>query len=176
MPRAKLTVRDLTFAAVLAAVYAALTVTLPIPQYLGIQCRLSEALTVLPFFFPAATPGLVVGCFIANLFSPYALDMVFGTTATLLACWLTRRMPNRWLASLPPVVCNAVIVGAECAWYQTGFGPGFGAAYAFNAFTVGVGELIACVALGQLLLSALPRVSALRAYIPADRLPAGVRA
>ena len=171
MSKSKFSLRDLTFAAILAAVYAVLTVTLPIPQYLGTQCRLSEAFTVLPFLFPAATPGLVVGCFIANLFSPYPLDMVFGTAATLLACLLTRRMPNRYLASLPPVLCNAVIVGAECAWYQAGFGPAFGAAYAFNAFTVGVGELIACVVLGQLLLSALPRVSALRPFIPAKRLP-----
>ena len=128
MSKSKFSLRDLTFAAILAAVYAVLTVTLPIPQYLGIQCRLSEAFTVLPFLFPAATPGLVVGCFIANLFSPYPLDMVFGTAATLLACLLTRRMPNRYLASLPPVLCNAVIVGAECAWYQAGFGPAFGAA------------------------------------------------
>ena len=171
MSKSKFSLRDLTFAAILAAVYAVLTVTLPIPQYLGIQCRLSEAFTVLPFLFPAATPGLVVGCFIANLFSPYPLDMVFGTAATLLACLLTRRMPNRYLASLPPVLCNAVIVGAECAWYQAGFGPACGAAYAFYAFTVGVGELIACVVLGQLLLSALPRVSALRPFIPAKRLP-----
>ena len=167
----KFSTRDLTLAALIAAVYAVLTVTLPIPQYAGIQCRLSEALTVLPFFFPAATPGLVVGCFIANLFSPYSLDMVFGTMATLLACLVTQRMPSKWLAPLPPVIFNAVIVGAECAWYQAGFGPAFGAAYAFNAFTVGVGELIACVVLGQLLLSALPRVSALRPFIPAKRLP-----
>ena len=111
MSGTKFPLRDLTFAAILAAVYAVLTVTLPIPQYAGIQCRLSEAFTVLPFLFPAAAPGLVVGCFIANLFSPYPLDLIFGTAATLLACWLTRRMPNRWLASLPPVVCNTVIVG-----------------------------------------------------------------
>ena len=111
MSKSKFPLRDLTFAAILAAVYAVLTVTLPIPQYAGIQCRLSEAFTVLPFLFPAAAPGLVVGCFIANLFSPFALDLVFGTAATLLACWLTRRMPNRYLASLPPVLCNAVIVG-----------------------------------------------------------------
>ena len=167
----RFTTKDLTLAAVLAAVYAALTVLLPVPQFGPVQCRLAEALTVLPFFFPAATPGLVVGCFIANLFSPYPLDILCGTLATLLACLLTRRMPNRDLASLPPVLCNAVIVGAECAWYQAGFGPAFGAAYAFNAFTVGVGELIACVVLGQLLLSALPRVSALRPFIPAKRLP-----
>ena len=95
MLRSKFAVRDLTFAAILAAAYAALTVVLPIPQYLGVQCRLTEALTVLPFFFPAATPGLVVGCFIANLFSPYSLDAVFGTAATLVACLMTQRMPSR---------------------------------------------------------------------------------
>ena len=67
-------------------------------------------------------------------------------------------------------ISNAVIVGAEIAWYETGFGPGFWQAYAFNAFTVGVGELIACVVLGQLLLSALPRVPALRPFIPERRL------
>ena len=170
MPASRFTVRDLTFAAVLAAVYAALTVVLPIPAYAGVQCRLTEALTVLPFFFPAATPGLAVGCFIANLFSTYSLDVVFGTLATLLACLATQRMPNKWLAPLPPVVCNAVIVGAECAWYQTGFGPAFWPAYAFNAFTVGLGELLACCVLGALLIRALPRIPVFRALIPADRL------
>ena len=166
----KFTTRDLTLAAILAAVYAALTVTLPIPQYAGIQCRLSEALTVLPFFFPAATPGLVVGCFIANLFSPYSLDMVFGTAATLLACLITQRMPGKWLAPLPPVLCNAVIVGAELAWYQTGFTAAFWPAYAFNAFTVGVGELLACYILGTLIIRVLPRISFFRTLIPRERL------
>ena len=125
---------------------------------------------ILPFFFPTAPPGLPVGCFIANLFSPYSLDVVFGTLATLLACLATQRMPNKWLAPLPPVVCNAVIVGAECAWYQTGFGPAFWPAYAFNAFTVGLGELLACCVLGALLIRALPRIPVFRALIPADRL------
>ena len=166
----KFTTRDLTLAAILAAVYAALTVTLPIPQYAGIQCRLSEALTVLPFFFPAATPGLVVGCFIANLFSPYSLDMVFGTAATLLACLITQRMPGKWLAPLPPVLCNAVIVGAELAWYQTGFTAAFWPAYAFNAFTVGLGELLACYILGTLIIRVLPRISFFRTLIPRERL------
>lgn len=166
----RFTLRDLTLAALIAAVYAVLTLGLPLPPYAGIQLRVAEAMTVLPFLFPAAVPGLVVGCFIVNLFSPYALDIVFGTLATLLACLLTQRMPNRWLASLPPVLCNAVIVGAEIAWYLVGFGPGFWAAYALNAFTVGAGELIACAALGQLLLTVLPRVPSLRPFIPEQRL------
>ena len=153
----KFTTRDLTFAAILAAVYAALTVALPIPQYAGIQCRLSEALTVLPFFFPAATPGLVVGCFIANLFSPYSLDVVFGTAATLLACLITQRMPNKWLAPLPPVLCNGLLVGAVIAFQEVGFTAAFPGVYAYNALTVGGGELIACFALGLPLLAALER-------------------
>ena len=168
----KFTTRDLTLAAVLAAVYAALTITLPVPQYGAVQIRFAEALTVLPFLFPAATPGLFVGCIIANLFSPYPLDVLCGSLATLLACIATQHMPNRYLASLPPVIFNMAIVGAEIAWFETGFGPGFWSAYAFNAVTVGVGELAACFILGQLLLSALPRVESLRPYIPEKRLHA----
>ena len=98
----KFSTRDLTLAALIAAVYAVLTVALPIPAYSGIQVRLSEALTVLPFFFPAATPGLFVGCIIANLFSPYSLDVVCGSLATLLACLVTQRIPSKWLAPPSP--------------------------------------------------------------------------
>lgn len=166
----KFTTRDLTLAAIIAAVYAVLTLILPIPAFTGIQVRLSEALTVLPFLFPAATPGLVIGCFIANMFSPYALDMVFGTAATLIACIMTQYMPNRYLAPLPPVICNALIVGAEIAWFETGFTSAFWPAYAFNAFTVGFGELLACYILGSVLLAALPRVSFFRSMIPQHRL------
>lgn len=166
----KMSLRNLTLAAVLAAVYAVMTVALPIPQYGAIQMRISEALTVLPFLFPAATPGLFVGCIIANLFSPYPLDILCGSLATLLACIATRHMPNRYLASLPPVIFNMIIVGAEIAWFKTGFGPGFWPAYVFNAVAVGVGELAACFILGQMLLSALPKVQPLRPFIPEKRL------
>ena len=166
----KFTTRDLSLAAIIAAVYAVLTLILPIPPFTGIQVRLSEALTVLPFLFPAAAPGLVIGCFIANLFSPYPLDLVVGTAATLIACILTQYMPNRYLAPLPPVLCNAFIVGAEIAWFETGFTSAFWPAYAFNAFTVGFGELLACYILGSVLLAALPRVSFFRSMIPQERL------
>ena len=164
------TVQDLTLAALIAAVYAVLTLALPNPAYSGVQLRVAEAMTVLPFLFPAATPGLFVGCFIANLFSPYPLDILCGSLATLLACLMTQRAPNRWLAPLPPVLCNMVIVGAEIAWFETGFGPGFWTAYAFNAFTVGLGELIACVVLGELLLSILPKVPVLQPFLQKGRL------
>lgn len=166
----KFTTRDLSLAAIIAAVYAVLTLILPIPPFTGIQVRLSEALTVLPFLFPAAAPGLVIGCFIANLFSPYPLDIVVGTAATLIACILTQYMPNRYLAPLPPVLCNAFIVGAEIAWFETGFTSAFWPAYAFNAFTVGFGELLACYILGSVLLAVLPRVYVFRSMIPQNRL------
>lgn len=166
----KQTTRQLTFAALLAAVYALLTVSLPIPQFSGVQIRFAEALTVLPFLIPGATPGLAVGCFLANLFSPYPLDVVFGTAATLLACLLTARMPSRWLAPLPPVVCNALIVGFEVAWSETGFTAALLPAYALNMFTVGLGELCACYLLGLPLLSALSRVPLVQQLAPEDRL------
>ena len=170
MTKTRFSTRRLAMAGLIAAVYTAATFMLPIPPYLGIQFRVAEAMTVLPFLFPAATPGLFVGCIIVNLFSPFPLEVVCGSAATLIACLLTQHLPNRWLAPLPPVLCNAVIVGAEIAWYEVGFGPGFFQAYAYNAFTVGLGELIACVVLGELLLMALPRVPSLRPFIPERRL------
>ena len=81
----KFTTRDLSLAAIIAAVYAVLTLILPIPAFTGIQVRLSEALTVLPFLFPAAAPGLAIGCLIVNLASPVGpLDIVFGTLASVI--------------------------------------------------------------------------------------------
>lgn len=154
--------KQLTFSALLAAVYALLTVSLPIPQFGAIQIRFAEALTVLPFLLPATTPGLAVGCFISNLFSPFPLDILFGTAATLLACFTTARMPNRFLAPLPSVVYNALIVGFEIAWTEVGLTAAFWPAYALNAFTIGLGELCACYLLGLPLLSALERVPQVR--------------
>lgn len=99
----KFSAKDLTLAAVVAAVYAALTLALPGPSYGYAQLRVAEALTVLPFLFPAAAPGLFVGCLAANLLSPFGLvDVICGTAATGLAAFLTMKAPNRWLAPTPP--------------------------------------------------------------------------
>ena len=165
-----MTIRELTFAAILAAIYAGLTMFLPVPQYVGVQLRVAEALTVLPFFFPAATPGLFVGCIIANLFSPFVLDVVFGSAATLLACIWTGRIKHRWLAPLPPVLCNAVIVGGEIAWAQVGLSNAFWDAFVINAVTVGTGELLACYIFGSVLLTALYRSPVFRSMIAPERL------
>ena len=149
MSKSRFSVHRLTLAAVIAAAYAGLTLLLPIPQYGPIQFRVAEAMTLLPFLFPEAIPGLAVGCFLANLLgSPFVLDWIFGTLATLLAALWTRRMPNVYLAALPPVVCNAVIVGAEIAWFTVQDGGAFWPAYGLNALTVGLGELAVCYLLG----------------------------
>ena len=139
----------MALSAIVAAVYATLTLFLPIPQYGGVQLRVAEALTLLPFLLPEATLGLTVGCFLANLLgSPYMLDWVFGTLATFLATVLTRRMPNKYLAAVPPILSNALIIGAEIAYFSVLDGAAFAPAFAFNALTVGLGEAIACFALG----------------------------
>lgn len=157
----KFTTRELTLAAFVAALYAVLS-------YFGnifgltfgpVQCRFSEALCVLPFFFPCTVPGLFVGCLITNLMSTVGpLDMIFGSMATLLAALWTARMPNRYLAPLPPVLCNGIIIGAMIAWYEAGFGPNFWSMFLWNAISVALGEAIACYALGGLLLSALEKL------------------
>ena len=96
----------------IASLYAAITVTLAPISYGPIQFRVAEALTLLPFYIPEAVPGLFVGCLVANAFSPSgALDMVVGSLATLAAAWLSRRMPSLWLAALPPVLVNMMLIG-----------------------------------------------------------------
>ena len=110
---------------------------------------------------------LTAGAWVSALL---AVAVVFGTAATLLACLITARMPSRWLAPLPPVVCNALIVGFEVAWSEVGFTAALLPAYALNMFTVGLGELCACYLLGLPLLSALSRVPLVQQLAPEDRL------
>ena len=161
----KWSTRQLVTAAIIAALYTVMSLMSSVfgLTYGPIQCRFSEALTVLPFFLPEAIPGLFVGCLVTKLMSTVGpLDIIFGSMATLLAALWTAKMPNKWLAPLPPVLCNAVIIGAMIAWYECGFTARFPALFAWNAFTVGLGEAIACYVLGLLLLAILPQIPALR--------------
>ena len=165
MLKSRFTPRQIATAGIIAAIYAVLSLFSSVfgIAYGPIQCRFSEALTVLPFFLPEAIPGLFVGCLVTNLMSTVGpLDLIFGSLATLLAALWTRRMPNKWLAPLPPVICNAVIIGAMIAWYEVGFTETFWGMFAFNALTVGIGEAIACYVLGLLLLQVVSRTPTLR--------------
>lgn len=164
-------IRTLSLSAMIAALYAVLTMSLPVLSYGAVQLRFAEALTVLPFLFPQAIGGLFLGCAISNLLSTFGiLDVIVGSIATLLAAIWTSKLKSRWLAPLPPVICNALLIGAEIAWFEAGFGEGFLTAFLWNGFTVGLGELAACYLLGMLLLHQLPKIPFFRNLIPEDRL------
>ena len=158
----KFTIRDLTLAAMVAALYAVLGYFGDIfgLTYGPIQCRFAEALTVLPFVFPAAAPGLVVGCFLTNLLSLYGpLDIIFGTLATAIAAWLSIKVPRWYLAALPPIIVNAIILPPMWAWAEVGaVDSAFWAACGFNVLTFIPGEALACYVLGTVLLKALPQI------------------
>jgi len=101
-------------AAVIAAVYAAVTVLLAPISYGPIQVRVSEALTVMPYFTPAAIPGLFIGCLAANMLSPMGVvDLVCGSLASLVAAWTSYKLRKRQLlVPAPPVIINGVVIGA----------------------------------------------------------------
>ena len=173
----KSAVYNLVLAAMVAALYALL-------GYFGdvmgltfgpVQVRFAEALTVLPFLFPATAPGLALGCLITNLQSPYGpIDVIFGTLATAIAAYLTMKMPKWYLAALPPILVNAVILPPIWAWAEVGaVNAGFWAACGFNAVTFIVGEALACYVLGTLLLKALGQVKFLKPIMrPTAQTPA----
>lgn len=158
----KFTVQHLATAAVVGAAYAVLSIFGSVfgVTFGPVQCRFAEALCVLPFFFPETAGGLFVGCLITNLLSPYGLlDIVVGSLTTLLAAFLTAKCRYKWLAPLPPVVCNGLLVGGMLAWEQVGFTDAFAVTFALNAASVAAGELLACYGLGSLLLWRLPKIS-----------------
>lgn len=141
-------------AAIIAALYIVLT-TLAAGFGLAsgaIQVRFSEALTVLPYFTPAAVPGLAVGCFLSNILTGCILpDVIFGTLATLLGALGSYALrKNRFLVSIPPIVSNMLIIPLilSFAYHIPGGVPYF-------MLTVGAGEVISCLLFGQILLSAL---------------------
>ena len=146
----KNTLKELTFAAMLGGAYAALTMLLPIPQYAGVQFRLAEALTLLPFLIPAATPGLFVGCLIANLYTGMLTDIIFGSLATLLAAVGTYALRSKpLLAAACPVLSNGVIVGLVLA-------KSFNLPVLLTMGEVALGE-VGAVLIGFVILSAIKR-------------------
>lgn len=151
-------------AGLIGGMYAALCILLAPISYGPVQVRVAELLTVLPVFTPAAIPGLTVGCLIANLFGGGVAggwDWLFGTLTTLVAAcatyglrgWRVKGLPVA--ATLPPVLFNAIVIGAECAVTgSSGFSP---ALFWLFAAEVGAGQLIACTGGGLLLAAGLQR-------------------
>ena len=142
----------ITHAAAVAAIYVVLTLVFAPISYGEVQVRIAEALTILPFFTPAAIPGLFIGCLIANVIGgSIVLDVIFGSIATLLGAagtWMLRK--NRWLAPLPPIISNTVIVPLVLR-----FGYGVVLPVPLLMVFIAVGEIISCYVLGELLLSVL---------------------
>lgn len=141
-------------AAMIAALYVVLTIFINAFNLASgaIQVRISEALTILPAFTPAAIPGLTIGCLISNLITGGApLDIIFGTFATLLGALGSYALrKHKWLVPLPPIVANTIIVPFVLRYaYAT---PG---ALPYLMLTVGIGEVISCYILGMLLLFAI---------------------
>jgi len=151
----------LTRAAVFGALYAAVTLlTAPI-SFGALQCRISEALCILPFLFPETAWGLFGGCLLANLLGGSGpLDVIFGSLATLLGALMTSRMRWKWLAALPPVIMNGLFVGAVLAYTATP--SGFWGLFPLIALEVAGGEAAALYALGIPLLFLLLRIPSVR--------------
>ncbi len=149
-------IRYLVLTAAIAALYALLTLILPL-NIAGVQLRVSEALTLLPVLTDAAVPGLALGCVIANFLQGAPLpDVIFGSLATLIAALLTRRLRKKiYLAALMPALSNGLIVGALLT-------------YVYHALplwlsvpSVAAGELVICYALGIPMLRALKKTKLL---------------
>lgn len=168
-----LSVQALVQAAMIAAIYVVLTLlanAFGLANY-AIQVRFSEALTILPFFTPAAIPGLFVGCILSNILTGcLPLDIIFGSLATLIGAFGTYALGRmsrdsktasgthknftlyKVLTPLPPIISNTLIVPFILAYvYQ------FEGSIPYFMLTVGAGEIISCGILGLILLFSLEK-------------------
>lgn len=151
----------LTRGALIAAMYVALTYLCSVVGLSSgvIQFRISEVLCILPIFMPDAILGLTVGCLLSNLIASggMPMDIFVGALATLigaLGAYLLRMLPKKllWLATLPTVISNALIIPLVLI-LEYGAKEG----YFFLMATVGIGELICAGIGGTVLLYALKR-------------------
>ena len=145
----------ITYAAIIAALYTALThVAASMGLSSGvIQIRLSEILTVLPYFTPAAIPGLTVGCLVSNLTTGcIPVDVILGTAATFIGavCTYALRKQNPMLSPIPPIIANILIVPWVLKYVY-----GMDGGVPYFMLTVGIGEVISCGVLGLILLHAV---------------------
>lgn len=155
-------VLQLTYAAIIAASYVALTLVLAPFSFGPMQVRVAEALTILPLFTPAAIPGLTIGCLIANLMGgAVILDVIFGSLATLIGAALGYLLRfNRWLVPIPTVAANTIIVP-----FVLRYGYGVEIPIPLMMVYIAVGEFIGCYVLGELLATAVLK----RKVIPTRR-------
>lgn len=145
----------LTQAAMIAALYVVLTLVFRAISFGEIQVRIAEALTILPAFTPAAVPGLFIGCLIGNIIGGSVLpDIVLGSLATLIGACFTYllRKRNKFIAPLPPIISNTVIIP-----FILRYAYGYNLPILFMMLTVGIGEIISCGVLGVILYTSLQK-------------------
>ena len=146
----------LVHASFIAAIYVILTYLATLSGLSSgvIQVRFSEMLTVLPIFTPAAIPGLFVGCLLSNILSGCVVwDVIFGSLATLIGALGTHLLRKRkYLAPIPPIVANTVIVP-----FVLRYAYGASGSLGYFMITVGIGEIISCGVLGIVLIKALEK-------------------
>ena len=142
-------------AAMIAALYVVLTMVFAPFSFREIQVRVSEALTILSAFTPAAVPGLFIGCLLANLLGGAAVpDVIFGSLATLIGAFFTWKLRNKhpFLAPVPPILSNMLIIP-----FVLRYAYGVPMAIPLMMLTVGFGEVLSCGVLGMLLYYALKK-------------------
>lgn len=149
-------------AAVIAALYFALSVAFNAIAFGPVQFRVSEILVLLPLIFPEAIPGLAIGCFFTNFFfSPFGVfDMVLGMLATLIGAigtYLLRRRP--FLATLPPIVANTLLVPLIFVLNDAS------TVYYLAMFEILASQIITCIVLGMPFTFALKKAM-IAAHIP----------
>ncbi len=141
-------------AAAIAAIYVVLTVVFAPLSFGEVQVRFAEALTILPYFTPAAIPGLFVGCIIGNfLGGAIPVDIICGSIATLIGAvgsYALRK--QKFLVPVPPIVANTVIVP-----FVLFYGYGINLPISLMMLSVGAGEVLSCGVLGLVILFALDR-------------------
>ena len=144
----------MTHAAVIAAIYIVLTMLLAPISFGPIQFRISEALCILPYFTPAAVPGVFIGCFLSNILGgAEMLDIIFGSLATLigaLGSYYLRK--HKRLVCIPPIVSNTIMI----PWILR-YAYGLPDLIPQMMLTVGIGEILAIGVLGNLLLYTLDK-------------------
>ncbi|HIW42987.1 MAG TPA: QueT transporter family protein [Candidatus Mediterraneibacter vanvlietii] len=155
MKTSKLNVLFVAQAAMIAAIYVVLTLVGASFAYGPVQVRLSEALTILPAFTPAAIPGVFLGCLLSNILGGCILpDIIFGSLATLIGAvftWMLRDK-SRYLAPLPPILANTIIVPFVLKYGYMDPLP-----IPFMMLTVGIGEVISCGVIGLIVYAGLNR-------------------
>ena len=140
-------------AAMIAALYVALTYVFAPISFSEVQVRIAEALTILPVFTPAAIPGLFIGCLLGNIMGGALVpDILLGSLATLIGAFFTwkLRKANPFLAPVPPIVANTLIVP-----FVLKYAYGVDLPIPFMMLTVGAGEVISCGVLGLIVQTVL---------------------